>query len=82
MHPVRTSTRDFACPCGNLLNLQSLRCLVGTQDQYTDGFSIQHDVEAGRKVRGLQGAAYGSPLPRWLLKVHAPPTTRSALTTK
>jgi hypothetical protein len=50
-----TNSRAFSCHCGNLLNLQSPRCAVHTQDQYTDGFSIQYDVEAGRKVRGVQG---------------------------
>jgi hypothetical protein len=38
----------FLRRCGNLLSLQGLRCLVSTQDQYTDGFQVQHaDIEAG-----------------------------------
>jgi hypothetical protein len=48
-------THDFSIRCDNSLNLQGLWCLVSTKDQYTDGFSIQHDVEAGHEVRGLQG---------------------------
>jgi hypothetical protein len=32
---ARIGTSDFSCDCDNLLNFQSLCCLVGTQDQYT-----------------------------------------------
>jgi hypothetical protein len=47
----RTVHRRFSCRSDNLLNLQSLRCAVRTPELYTNGVSIQHDIEAGRRGR-------------------------------
>jgi hypothetical protein len=43
---------DFPRRRDNLLSSQGLRCLVSTEDQYTDGFHVQHaNIEAGEVRR-------------------------------